>query len=104
MLSVLIHVEALETQPKRKFRACIQRPAGKRHNVLQVVEAKGETRREAQVSRSFRRKPKSQDGGSTRKAATSQDGRAGRAGSNSLKEEIRKDFEWRAGNYSCNRL
>ncbi|MCK9639757.1 MAG: hypothetical protein M0R39_07580 [Prolixibacteraceae bacterium] len=104
MLSVLILVVALETQPKRKFRACIKRPAGKRHNVLQVVEAKGEKRREAQVSRSFRRKPKSQDGGSTLKAGSSQDGMAGRTGSNSLREGIRKDSEWRAGNYNCNRL
>ncbi|MCK9411917.1 MAG: hypothetical protein M0Q53_06425 [Prolixibacteraceae bacterium] len=104
MLGVLIHVEAGEAQKRRKFRMCIQRPAGKRHNVLQVVEAKGETRREAQASRSFRRKPKSPDGGSTLKAASSQDGKAGRSGSNSLREGIRKDFEWRAGNYSRNRL
>ena len=58
-----------ETQAGRKSRRPIGRPAEEQtQSVLQDVEASSVKRKAAQVAGSFRRKPKSQDGGSTPRA------------------------------------
>jgi len=59
-----------EAQAGRESRRPIGRPAEeKAHSVLQDVEASSVKRKAAQVAGSFQWKPKSQDGGSTRRVS-----------------------------------